>query len=190
MTAQVGSLACAPTTGQERRGGGEAQREARASERESRVRIEAKARIAANTVRFGCPGWPRGSGAPPRREARAGTSPPTRAEGRASAAVIPPPHWSTRSTGGRSRDGECVRGPSAWTGGNETAVTTETRHGEHWREGARAASLSNSGFYVARSLSPSLSARRFRLRVSLRLPTGSRFNHLLLAPRHEPTSLG
>lgn len=82
-------------------------------------------------------------------------SPPTTPEGCASAAAIPPPHWSIRSTGTRSRvsptstvahSGEKEstlddaknpwatnrRGPLPH-GANETAVTTETRHGEHWR---------------------------------------------------------
>lgn len=96
---------------------------------------------------FPCPPSPP---SPPRRSTQ--PSPPTTPEGCASAAAIPPRHWSTRST---SRDHVTLphpararkRVPASPLGSDpleapypargvprkETAVTTETRHGEHRR---------------------------------------------------------
>lgn len=196
MTAQVGRLACAlrPGSGTRRRGerrGGQRN----PSERVSRLhRSEGRRRIAANTVRF-VSGSLAGRGVPvPRRRGEKPVRGPARLRGRR---AVPRPPRYRRPIGrpvllapGHVTDSVCARPLRLDGRERDSSNNRDTpRRTLERRRAAFASSLQRWIFIISPSVAryPSLF-----LSVSPQRRGGerSKFNHLLLVPRHEPTSLG
>lgn len=183
---------CSPTgqRDEERRRGGRTEKSERA--RVSRLhRSESRRRIAANTVRF-VSGSLAGRGVPvPRRRGEKPVRGPARLRGRR---AVPRPPRYRRPIGrpvllapGHVTDSVCARPLRLDGRERDSSNNRDTpRRTLERRRAAFASSLQRWIFII----SPSV-ARYLSLSVSLQRRGGrSKFNHLLLAPRHEPTSLG